>query len=285
VSTGQPTPEEAAGPDPDQAAAAVRHALGVPCPPTALVLGSGLSGLRLDGSREIPYERLPGWPSVGVAGHAGVLALGSLAGVPLVCLRGRAHLYEGHSPAEVVFPVRVLAALGVRTLILTNAAGSLNAMLPPGRLMSVADHLNLMWRAPGAGIVRGPGSPRSDLVDCYDPGLRRHVAQSALDAGIPLRAGVYAGVLGPSYETPAEVRMLRAGGADAVGMSTVPEAIMAWATGMRVAAVSCITNFATGIGGGPLSHADVVRATDGLAPTLARLLRHALPQIATSRID
>lgn len=266
--------------EPARAAATARARLGDPIPETAVVLGSGLSDLELEEPRRIPYSELPGWPAVGVKGHAGQLVVGTLGGTPVLCLRGRAHLYEGHRPADVVFPVRVLNCLGVRTLILTNAAGSLDALLPPGRLMLVADHLNLMWGCPPAGPVETSETRWTGLQDCYDPELRRLIAAIARNESVAMVEGVYAGVLGPAYETPAEVRMLRALGADAVGMSTVPEAITARALGMRVAAISCITNLASGIGIGSLSHADVIEATAALVPALARLLARTLPRLA-----
>lgn len=261
------------------AADAVRARLGTPLPTIALVLGSGMSGLHLEESGSVPYAELPGWPGVGVAGHAGTLVRGSLGGMPLLALRGRAHMYEGGPPADVVAPIRVLHELGVRTLLLTNAAGSLDPLLVPGSLMLIADHINLMARSPLAGPVSGPESRWPDLKDCYDPGLRAALRDAACDEGIALTEGVYAGVLGPSYETPAEVRMLRRLGARAVGMSTVPEAIAARALGMRASGISGITNLASGIGAGPLSHDEVIEVGGALVPTLGRLLGRALPRI------
>lgn len=188
-------------------------------------------------------------------------------------------MYEGHRPGDVVTPVRVLREIGVRSVILTNAAGSLDPRLPPGRLMLIADHINFMMRSPLAGPVLGSETRWPDLKDCYDPGLRTIMREAAREEGIALREGVYAGVLGPSYETPAEVRMLRRLGAQAVGMSTVPEAIAARALGLRTAGISCITNLASGVGAGPLDHSEVVEVGGALTPTLTRLLRHALPRI------
>ncbi len=266
-------------PDPTAAAAIVRDHFGAPLPPIALILGSGMSGLELDDPRSVRYSDLPGWPRVSVAGHAGELVHGLLAGVPVLSLRGRAHMYEGHRPADVVAPLRVLHAVGVRVLIATNAAGSLDPLLPPGHLMLIADHMNLMARSPLAGPVAGSESRWPDLKDCYDPELRKIIREAAREEGIALREGVYAGVLGPSYETPAEVRMLRVLGAQAVGMSTVPEAITARALGMRVAGISCITNRASGAGAGPLAHDEVIEVGGALTPTLTRLLARALPHI------
>lgn len=264
------------------AADAIQARLGAPLPTIALALGSGMSGLRLEESRSVPYSDLPGWPGVGVSGHAGELTRGTLGGVPLLALRGRAHMYEGLPPADVVRPVRALHEAGVRTLVLTNAAGSLDPLLPPGCLMLIADHVNLMARSPLAGPVASKEQRFPDLLDCYDPDLRLVLRDAALDVGIALRQGVYAAVVGPSYETPAEIRMLRRLGARAVGMSTVPEAITARALGMRVAGLSCITNFASGVGSGPLAHSDVVEMGGNLVPTLAKLLRSALPRMAPS---
>jgi len=279
VTGGPRDPAHAAAPSPAAAAAVIGDRFGTPLPPIALILGSGMSGLRLEDARSIAYSDLPGWPGVGVAGHAGELVRGALAGVPLLALRGRAHMYEGHRPADVVLPVRVLSEVGVRSVVLTNAAGSLDPRLPPGRLMLIADHINHMARSPLAGPVIGSESRWPDLKDCYDPGFRTILREAALEEGIPLPEGVYAGVLGPSYETPAEVRMLRRLGAQAVGMSTVPEAITARALGMRVAGISCITNLASGVGVGPLAHSEVIEASGELTPTLVRLLRRALPRM------
>ena len=271
---------EIGGPDPAAAAAVIRDQLGSQLPAIALILGSGMSGLGLDEPRAVPYSELPGWPGVSVAGHAGELVRGSLGGVPLLALRGRVHMYEGHRPADVVAPIRVLRELGVRTLLLTNAAGSLDPRLPPGSLMLIADHLNLMARSPLAGPVLGQESRWPDLKDCYDPALRTALLEAGREERIALREGVYAGVLGPSYETPAEVRLLRRLGAQAVGMSTVPEAITACALGMRTAGISCITNLAGGVGAGPLAHSEVIEVGGALTPTLMRLLRGALPTIS-----
>jgi len=279
VKRGPTASARASGRDPAAAVAVVRDRLGPNLPPTAIVLGSGMSAFRLDHPSAVDYSDLPDWPRAGVAGHDGELAHGSLVGVPLLALRGRAHMYEGHRPADVVGPLRVLHALGVRTLILTNAAGSLDPLLPPGRLMLIADHINRMRRSPLAGPVEGSESRWPDLKDCYDPALRAIVLEAAREERIDLSEGVYAGVLGPSYETPAEVRMLRVLGARAVGMSTVPEAITARALGLRVVGISSITNQASGLGAGPLAHGEVVEVGGELTPVLERLLSRALPRL------
>jgi len=245
-----------------RSAAALQRLLQTP-PRIAVVLGSGMGDLDLGPvSRDVPYSRIPGFPRVRVAGHPGRL---SLIG-PAAILRGRAHYYEGHSLDEVVRPVRVLARLGVRTLVLTNAAGGINPRLKPGDLMAITDHLNLM----GANPLHG-GPHFVDLTGIYErvriPGLKR---------------GVYAAMAGPTYETPAEVRMLRKLGADAVGMSTVPEAIAARQAGLRVIGISLITNAAAGLTRKPVSHAEVLetaaRARSRLAAVLRRILSEILPE-------
>jgi purine-nucleoside phosphorylase len=235
-------------------------------PGIAVVLGSGLGDLDLGPmSDRIPYAKIPGFPRTGVGGHAGVLT----AGGGLVVLRGRAHYYEGLSMEEVVRPVRVLARLGVTTLLLTNAAGAVNPKFRPGDLMLIRDHLNLM----GAHPLRGAAS-FVDLTEVYDRGLRRRVR---------LPEGVYAAMPGPSYETPAEIRMLRTLGADAVGMSTVPEAIAAREAGLRVLGISLITNLGAGLGRRPLSHAEVLEASVRARPGMERVLRRLLKGMSPRR--
>lgn len=239
-------------------------------PETAVVLGSGLGGAALGRPRAtIPYRSIPGFPRPSVAGHAGELSLVGRAAV----LRGRVHFYEGGTLEEVARPVRALALLGVRTLVLTNAAGGIAPGLRPGDLMLIADHLNLM----GANPLRG-GARFTDLTEVYDAGLRRRA--KALDGR--LREGVYAAVAGPSYETPAEVRMLRRLGADAVGMSTVPEAIAARAAGLRVLGISVIANRAAGLSRGGISHEEVLRVTAAAGERLAGLLREILAGLGRS---
>lgn len=216
---------------------------------------------------------LPAYPVSTVQGHAGRVHVGEASCRRVMLLEGRVHLYEGYSPVEVVRPVRAAVALGARAVVLTNAAGGINASLRPGALMLVEDHLNLTGQNPLVGPnddERGPRFP--DLTSIYDPELRRRIATAAGRLGIELAHGVYAGVLGPSYETPAEVRMLARLGADAVGMSTVLEAIAARHMGARVAALSCITNRAAGLPGALLDHDDVRRAAGRAAADLGRLL-------------
>ncbi len=251
-------------------------------PRVALVLGSGLGGLldRCEAAVRLPCREIPGWPVPAVEGHAGLVVAGRLAGVPVLGLAGRPHLYEGHSPARVALPVRVAARLGADTLFVTNAAGSVRARLSPGRLLLIADHLNLMGASPLAGPPR-PGEARwPDLLGAYDPGLRALVRRAARAAGIPLAEGVYAGMLGPAYETPAEIAMLARMGADAVGMSTVPEVLAARAAGLRCVGVSCITNFAAGIGPGPLRHDEVLQTGRRVAEPFGRLVLGSLGALA-----
>jgi purine-nucleoside phosphorylase len=231
-------------------------------PRVAIVLGSGLGGLadQIRDARRIPYVEVPGFPVTGVAGHQGTLVVGTLAGVPVIVQSGRFHLYEGYAPSVAAQPVRLFHRLGVRTLIVTNAAGGIRATFRPGTLMVIADHINLMMRNPLTGPVE-PGEERfPDMSDPYDAGLRARASDAARDAKVPLEAGVYAGVLGPSYETPAEIRMLQRLGADAVGMSTVPEVLVARACGMSCLGFSVIANMAAGLSAEKLSHEDVLAA-------------------------
>ncbi|MDE3216536.1 MAG: purine-nucleoside phosphorylase [Gemmatimonadota bacterium] len=246
-----------------EAAAAIRARVGDFRPVAAIVLGSGLGGLaaRIHAPTVIPYGEIPGFPRATVAGHAGELLAGTLAGRPVLALAGRFHMYEGHEAALAAFPARVVHALGAPVLILSNAAGGIRASLAPGSLMLIEDHLNLMFRNPLVGRVE-PGDERfPDMSDPYDPVLRA-LARSVADArGIALESGVYAALSGPSYETPAEVRMLGRLGADAVGMSTVPEVLVARAIGLRVLGVSCVTNPGAGLSETPITHAEVIETT------------------------
>jgi purine-nucleoside phosphorylase len=255
------------------AAVALRRAGGLR-PRIGLVLGSGLGGLaeRFEEAVTIPYAMLHGFPRPAVEGHAGELVLGRLGGVPVVALRGRAHLYEGHPAWRAAFPVRALAALGARALFLSNAAGAVNPEFAPGELMAIRDHINLTGRNPLEGPVV-PGDPRfPDLTDAWDPELLEALRGASAATGVPLREGVYAAMLGPSFETPAEIRMLAALGADAVGMSTVHELIMARALGVRCFGVSCLTNYAAGIGGAPLDHREVIATTERVARSFQELV-------------
>ena len=243
-------------------------------PVAAIILGSGLGGLADDigDARRIPFRDIPGFPAATVLGHAGQLISGTLAGRQVLALAGRFHLYEGHSARLAGFSVRVLHALGAQTLFVSNAAGGINRSFAAGDLMSIADHINLMWRNPLEGPLEDGDERFPDMSAPYDVALRKTLREVALASGIPLREGVYAGLLGPSYETPAEVRMLEHIGADAVGMSTVPEVIVARAIGMRVVGVSCITNLACGLSLTPLSHADVIDTTTRIAQRFQALV-------------
>jgi len=226
----------------------------------ALVLGSGLGAYAddLDDAHAIPYAEIPNMPRSGVSGHAGNLVVGSKWGRRVVAMQGRAHLYEGWSPDEVVFGVRLMAQLGARTLIVTNAAGGIASSFAPGDLMAITDQLNLT----GTSSLLGPNDERLgerfvDMTTAYDPSLIATANGVARQLGFELRQGVYAGLLGPAYETPAEVRMLRTLGADAVGMSTVLEVLAARHLGLCVLGISCISNLAAGLSDGPLSHDEV----------------------------
>lgn len=242
------------------AASSVAGRLGVQSPVVAIVLGSGLAALadRIEGATRANYNAIPGFFAPHVEGHRGELIRGFLGGREVLALSGRFHMYEGHDARTSAFPIRVAHALGAKVLFISNAAGGIRRTFTPGDLMVIEDHLNLMFRNPLMGSVE-PGDTR--FPDMSEPYSRRLIAlleESGRAAGVPLAKGVYAGLLGPSYETPAEVRMLERLGADATGMSTVPETIVAAAMGMEVAAVSLITNAAAGLSSAPLSHADVV---------------------------
>jgi purine-nucleoside phosphorylase len=250
-------------------------------PVAAIILGSGLGGLAADisGTRRIPFRDIPGFPAATVHGHAGQLISGTLAGRPVLALAGRFHLYEGHPARLAGFSVRVLHALGARTLFVSNAAGGVNRTFSAGDLMSIADHINLMWRNPLEGPLEEGDERFPDMSAPYDGTLRNTLREVALASGVPLREGVYAGLLGPSYETPAEVRMLERIGADAVGMSTVPEVIVARAIGMRVVGVSCITNLASGLSLAPLSHDEVIDTTTRVAARFQALVTNFVAAI------
>jgi purine-nucleoside phosphorylase len=244
-------------------------------PEVAVVLGSGLGdfGSRLTDDVEIPYGVIPGWPTTEIQGHAGRLVVGHLAGRPTAVLSGRTHVYEGHDMDAVTFGVRVMARLGVRVLVLTNAAGGINLQLAPGALMLIDDHLNLMGDNPliGAHDARF-GIRFPDMSEVYSSRLRAVAHEAADRLGVTLTHGVYAAVHGPSFETPAEIRYLRTIGADAVGMSTVPEAIVARQMGLDVVGISCITNMAAGIRPQPVTHDEVMETTRLVRHEVARLL-------------
>ncbi len=245
-------------------------------PALALVLGSGfhhvLAELRVD--KKIPYAKIPGFPVPSVRGHAGELYFGKLGGTPVLVLSGRAHFYEGHSMERVTFAVCALAAFGIRDLLLTNAAGGINKKFRPGDFMVLTDHINFM----GANPLRGrpvPGLPRFvDLTQVYDRKLNVLLFQAARRCKMKPRSGVYLAVSGPSYETPAEIRAFARLGADAVGMSTVPEAMVARQCGLNVAAISCITNLAAGRGKKKLSHAEVLETAERVKVTAAEWLNN-----------
>ncbi len=250
-------------------------------PEVLVVLGSGLSGLAkgIPDSVSIPFSEVPGFPEVGVEGHAGRLVFGHMEGKAVLFQAGRFHFYEGHPQEVVAAPVRLAARLGAGTAIFTNAAGGIGGRFSPGSILLLDDHINLMGRNP----LRGPatkGEVRfADLGHPYDPRLQELAMEVAREEKIPLERGVYAAVLGPSYETPAEIRFLRGAGADAVGMSTVPETITARALGMRVMAFSLITNAAAGLGSNQLDHADVLEMGRSAGGRLMRLIRAILPHL------
>ena len=253
---------------------AVRQHLEGRQPEVAIVLGSGLGHLaeRVAEAVHISYDRIPGFPLPTVKGHAGELVAGTFAGRTVIMQSGRFHMYEGHSADLSALPVRVFAELGVKTLIVTNAAGGVRRSFTPGTLMLIADHLNLTGRNALVGEAL-PGEERfPDMSDAYDAELRKLARQVARQRGIPLEEGIYAGLLGPNYETPAEVRMLGALGADAVGMSTVIEVIAARARGIRCLGISTVTHAAAGISEQPLSHAEVMEAADRVKDHLGALV-------------
>ncbi len=248
-----------------------------------LVLGSGLGGLanEIENAKRVPYARLPHLAASTVQGHAGELVAGRWQGRDVLVLAGRVHRYEGHSMEQVVLPVRMLAAMGIHTLIVSNAAGSVHTRLQPGDLMLLADHINFQGANPLVGRNDERLGPRfPDMTVAYDAELRALAHRVAAEQQLRLQEGVYAAVLGPSYETPAEIRMLAAMGADAVGMSTVPEVIVARHMGVRVLGLSCITNLGAGLGVGTLDHAHVGevagKATQKMVELLGGIVR-AIP--------
>jgi purine-nucleoside phosphorylase len=258
-------------------------------PTLAIVLGSGFHHVltELRGEKKISYAKIPGFPRLTVSGHAGELYFGQLGGTPVLVLSGRAHFYEGHPMERVTFAVRALAAFGIRDLLLTNAAGGINPKFRAGDFMVLTDHINLMGAnplrgsgdealtAPSATGASPPPLPRFvDLTQVYDPGLNGLLFRAGKRCNLKLQRGVYLAVSGPSYETPAEIRAFARLGADAVGMSTVPEAIVARQCGLNVAAVSCITNLAAGISKGELSHAEVLETAGRVKTLAAKLLRY-----------
>jgi purine-nucleoside phosphorylase len=251
-------------------------------PKLGILLGSGLGPLAdsVETPDIIPYDRIPGWPMVTVDGHAGRLFLGRLEGREAAVLQGRTHYYEGYEAAQTTFPIRVLKSLGVEILLITNAAGAVNPDFNPGDLMLIADHLNLIGMS-GVNPLRGPNDPRLgsrflDMSRSYDRRLCQHAREAAAGEGIRLLEGVYACVAGPSYETPADLRFLRMIGADAVGMSTVPEVIVARHAGMRVLGISAISNKANLDGSSVTAHEEVLAATRRMVPEMDRFIKALL---------
>jgi purine-nucleoside phosphorylase len=263
----------------EQAAARLR---GLGLPDVAVVLGSGLGDFanRLTGARTTPYAEIPNWPASAVIGHAGKLVVGTLAGKQVAALSGRAHFYEGHDLRTVTFATRVMGLLGVRRLILTNAAGGINVTFPPGTLMVIDDHINLL----GTNPLVGPNEDRfgvrfPDMTEVYSKALRGVADEAARATGVRVAHGVYVAVHGPSYETPAEIRFLRTIGADAVGMSTVPEALVARQMGLEVLGVSCITNPAAGVLPEPLHHDEVMAVARRVQGEFSALLEGIIERL------
>ena len=265
----------------EEAAASIRGRCGA-LPETAIVLGSGLGGFAgtlLDGI-DLPYADLPHWPASRVIGHSGRLVIGSVAGTRVAALAGRVHAYEGHDLGTVVFATRVMGRLGVRHLILTNAAGGINTAFAAGTLMIIDDHINLLGDNPLVGDNDDRFGPRfPDMSEVYSARARRLADAAAAARGIPVRHGVYAALRGPSYETPAEIRYLRGIGADAVGMSTVPEAIAARHMGLEVLGISCISNMAAGVLPQPLDHREVLATTERVRGAFITLLEGIIERL------
>ena len=248
-----------------------------------LVLGSGLGAFAdaVENRYETPYADIPGWPRSTAAGHAGKLVMGHIEGSPVIVLAGRAHLYEGYTPAQVTFGIRELARRGARGVVLTNAAGAINTQYRPGDLVLISDHINLLGSNPLTGPNDDSAGPRfPDMSEAYSREYREVAKKAGTSLGIEMREGVYAAVPGPSYETPAEIRYLRAIGADLVGMSTVPETIVANHVGMKVLGISCVTNMAAGILPRKLDHSEVMETGERVRETLVNLLRAILPKLA-----
>jgi inosine/guanosine/xanthosine phosphorylase family protein len=259
----------------ETAAAAIAARLSGAFPKHVLVLGSGLGPYAdtLADPVAIPYAEIPGFPVSTVAGHSGRLVIGKVAGVPVACMQGRMHLYEGHEAPSLALPVRTFKRLGAETLVLTNAAGGLSLEMGAGSIMIVEDHINLTARNPLIGPNDESIGPRFfDMSEAYDPALRRALQAAADTAGVPVKSGVYVQVLGPNFETPAEIRAFRVLGGDAVGMSTVPETLVARHCGMKVAAVSVITNLGAGLAGHALSHEETIEEAGKAFEHVSKLL-------------
>jgi len=252
-------------------------------PHVAVALGSGLGAFadELEGRTEIPYGEIPGWPRSTAIGHAGKLVLGRLGTTPVAVMSGRAHLYEGYKPEQVVFGVRTLAKFGVRTFIFTNAAGGVNVSYGRGGLVLISDHINLQGVNPLIGPNDDSFGPRfPDMSDAYSLNLRRIAKDVASQLCLHLEEGVYAALSGPSYETPAEIRYLRTIGADLVGMSTVPEVIVANHMGARALAISCVTNMAAGVLQQKITHAEVLETGEMVREALVQFLKALIPRVA-----
>jgi len=267
----------------EHAARTVRAQVSVE-PRVAVVLGSGLGGFAddFDDAVTIPYEDIPGFVRSTAQGHAGRLVVGKIDQLPVLAMQGRVHYYEGYTLEEVTFPIRTFKLLGVKTIILTNAAGGINVQLSQGALMVISDHMNLM----GANPLRGPNDERfgprfPDMSAVYSHALQEIVIEEARDMEVEVRRGIYAALAGPNYETPAEIHMLRNFGADAVGMSTVPEAIVARHMDMEVLGISCITNMAAGIGDEPINHNEVMETGNRVRSTFAQLLRRVIGRLSS----
>jgi len=265
----------------EETAAAIRAACGT-LPDTAVVLGSGLGAFadRLRDAIATPYSALPHWPAATVIGHSGRLVIGNIGGRRVAALAGRAHYYEGHTLATVVFPIRVMARLGVTQVILTNAAGGINMTFAQGALMIIDDHINMLGSSP----LVGPNDERfgvrfPDMTNVYSPRLRRIADEASAATGVAVTHGVYVATHGPSYETPAEIRFFRTIGADAVGMSTVPEAVAARHMGLEVLGISCITNMAAGVLPGPLNHEEVMETARHVRGSFIALLEGILARL------
>jgi purine-nucleoside phosphorylase len=265
----------------EAAAATIRERLGGRRPTIAIVLGSGLGFLaeRFTDAVSIPYSGIPGFPDTTVVGHGGALVCGQFAGKEVLAQSGRFHLYEGHSTTTVTLPVRTFAALGIQTLVLTNAAGGIRRTFSSGRVMLIADHINLTFRNPLFGPVLAGEERFPDMSEPYDPELRRLAREAALEQKLGLEEGVYVQLLGPSFETPAEIRMLDRVGADAVGMSTVLEVIAARTRGIRCLGFSLITNLASGLSPTKLSHAEVMQTANRVQGELSALVEAVIRRL------
>lgn len=256
------------------AAALVRQRFPLRSPSTGIVLGSGLGGLagQLEDARSIPFRDIPGFVDPRVPGHRGVLLHGTLGGREVLALAGRFHFYEGYTAAETAFPIRVLHALGASVLVVSNAAGGIRRSFAAGQLVAISDHINLAFRNPLIGPVMAGDARFPDMSEPYDHELREILHDAARTLRISLEEGVYGWLTGPTYETPAEVRMLERLGVDMVGMSTVPEVLVAKAAGMRVVGVTCVANPAAGLSSAPIAHEDVIAVTARAAEAFERLI-------------